>query len=123
MTLRIYLVDCKIRVGKEYNQWALFNGVFIISDSISTCVTGLREKASTLRDFGRYSKNSFCKFGSLEARLRPIEEKYLFIMSGSSEELYEIWIYPGCLSKVICLIALRFIPSQVFLMLLRLSSK
>lgn len=79
----------KFRLGKGYNPWALFNEVqFIILDYFSFCYW-IEKKESASRDFGSYSKNSLCEFGILEAKLWPIEEKYLSIMSESSEELFD----------------------------------
>ena len=41
--------------------------------------------------------------GILEARLCPIDEKYLFMIFGNSEKLSEIRSFPGHLSEVIFL--------------------
>ena len=100
MAYNIYFADLKIRLGKDYRYkpCALFNGVLIISFSISKGLTGLKKNESGSLRFGRYSENCLEGLGILEARLCPIDEKYLFMIFGNSEELYEIqsivsWIF------------------------------
>ena len=50
----------------------------------------------------------FRGFGILDARLYPIEEKYLFTMSGNSEELEETLFLVGHLKEFISLRTFRF---------------
>ena len=51
--LIIYFVDLKIRLGKEYKPCALFNGVLIISFSISSGLTGLKKNEPGSDNFWR----------------------------------------------------------------------
>ena len=123
--LIICFADLKIRLGKEYKPFALFNGVFIISLSICNGLTGLkRDEPGSLKS-GRYSENCLGGLGILEARLCPIDKKCLFMIFGNSEELYEIRSFPRHLSEVIFLRTFcfrpkrSFMPSHVFLMLVQ----
>ena len=101
----------------------------IISFSISNGLTGLKKNEPGSLKFGRYSENCLAELGILEARLYLIDEKYLFMIFGNSEELYEIRSFPGHLSEVIFLHTFRFrpkrsfMPSHVFLILVKFSSK
>ena len=85
--LIICLADLRVRVGKEYSPFALFIGVVIFSSSISGGKTGLKKNELANFPFGKYSVNCLGGFGILEAKLYPVDEKYLFIMSGKSEGL------------------------------------
>ena len=76
-----------MRVGKEYSPYTLFIGVVIISSSTSEGETGLKKNELSKFNFRKYSVNCLGGFGILEAKLFPMDEKYLFIMSGKSEGL------------------------------------
>jgi hypothetical protein len=73
--------------------------------------------------------NEVEEFGILEASSWPTEEKCLLKMFGNSEELDDNIFLLGHLRDVICLLFFLvrlmrlFIPSPVFLVLKRLSSK
>ena len=54
----------------------------IISNSISGGETRLKKNELTKFNFGKYSVNCLGGFGILEAKLYPMDEKYLFIKSG-----------------------------------------
>ena len=113
--LIICLADLKILLGKEYKPCALLNGVLIISFSISKGLTELKKNEPALLKFGRYSENCLGGLGILEAKLCPIDEKYLFIILGNSKGLYETRSFPGHLREVIFLCTLRFPPKRLFM--------
>ena len=87
--LIICLPDLRMRVGKECSPYALFIGVIIISNSISGDETGLKKNELAKFNFGKYSANCLGGFAILEAKLYPMDETYLVIMSGKSEGLYD----------------------------------
>ena len=89
--------------------------MFIISFSISNGLTGLKKNEPGSLKSGRYSENCLGGLGILEARLCPIDEKYLFTTFGNSEELYEIRSFPGHLSKVTFLRTFCFQPKRSFM--------
>ena len=78
-------------------------------------------------NFGKYSVNCLGGFGILEAKLYPMDEKYLLIMSGKSKGLCDIRFVFGHLRAVISLRALfslpkrLLFPSHIFLALLKFS--
>ena len=74
-------------MGKEYSPYALFIGVVIISNSISGGETGLNKNELAKFNLGKCSVNCLGRFGILEGKLYPMDQKYLFIMSGKTEGL------------------------------------
>ena len=72
--------------------------MFIIPFSISNGLTGLKKNEPGSLKSGKYSENCLGGggggLGILEARLCPIDEKYLFMIFGNSEESYEIQSFP-----------------------------
>ena len=73
------LANLRMRVGKEYSPYALFIGVVIISNSISGGDTGLKKNEVGKFNLNKYFVHCFGGFGTLEAKLYPMDEKYLFI--------------------------------------------
>ena len=75
----ICLAKLRMRVGKECSLCALFIGVVIISNSISGGETGLKKNELAKFNFGtcKYPVNCLGEFGILEAKLYPMDEKYL----------------------------------------------
>mgnify|MGYP006964563866 CR=1 FL=1 len=118
-----------MRVEKEYSPYSLVIGVVIISTSISEGEAGLKKNELSKFNFGKYSVNWLGGFGILEAKLYPMAEKYLFIMSGKSEGLCDTWLVLGHLRAVISLRGLftqpkrLLMPSHIFLVLLKFAWK
>ena len=92
-------------VRKEYSPYALFIGVVIISNSISGGETGLKKNELAKFNLGKYSVNCLGGFDILEAKLYLMDEIYLFIMSGKSEELWYLMALIICKHScdVLCL--------------------
>ena len=74
----------RMEIGKKYNAKALFDGIIIISFSISLHVTGQKKKVPGLLNLERYAVNWVGGFGILEDRLWPTDEKNLLKIFGNS---------------------------------------